>query len=294
MTKTHIEHPEDLILTGKLSVIDMLYASGHISMKMDGMSLVWGTNPANGKFFVCTKAAFNKKKIRLCYTTEDIFTHFGHQIEVVDILSHCLKYLPRTDNIYWGDWLGFGRTDVMTQNTMTYVFKDKIDQKLVIAPHTKVTVTGAMSDAICEPLTELFTDTAIIKWVQPIVDKVHCDYTPLKVDVSKCNFLSNKEAEVAKQCINKIIKSGEVLSDSVLTAIIGCSYVANLYQLVTEIKEDLMNSLIIHDAPDAYLPNGDYTKFGEGFVFSSDAYGSVKLVNRTEFAYANFNHGYSK
>ena len=52
MTMTHIEHPEDLVLTGDLSVFDMLYDTATISMKMDGMSLVWGTNPANGKFFV--------------------------------------------------------------------------------------------------------------------------------------------------------------------------------------------------------------------------------------------------
>ena len=77
MNNTHIEHPEDTILTGDLSVFDVLYDEATISMKMDGMSLVWGTNPANGKFFVCTKSAFNKKKIRLCYTTDDIFTHFG-------------------------------------------------------------------------------------------------------------------------------------------------------------------------------------------------------------------------
>ena len=64
MPQTHIEHPEDTILTGDLTAIEALYAKGSkISMKMDGMSLVWGTNPQNGKFFVCTKAAFNKKKI---------------------------------------------------------------------------------------------------------------------------------------------------------------------------------------------------------------------------------------
>lgn len=140
MTSTHIEHPEDMILTGDLSVIDALYDNAFISMKMDGMSLVWGTNPANGKFFVCTKAAFNKKKIRLCYTVEDILTHFGHQIEVVDILTNCLFHLPKTDKIIWGDWLGFGHTDVLTQNTLTYAFPEAIDQKLVIAPHTVVNV----------------------------------------------------------------------------------------------------------------------------------------------------------
>jgi len=294
MTKTHIEHPEDTILTGDLSVIDSLYNPAQVSMKMDGMSLVWGTNPDNGKFFVCTKAAFNKKKIRLCYTTDDIFTHFGHQMEVVDILSHCLKYLPRTNNIYWGDWLGFGRTDVMTQNTLTYTFPEKIMQKLVIAPHTQVYLTqdALLCNAVCKPLTEYFSDTAIIKWVQPIVDKVHCDVDTLAIDTSKMQFLTKKEAEIAKQNINKLIKSGQQLTDDVLTAIIGCPYVANLYQLVIEMKEELMDSFIIIDAPDAYLPNGDCSKYGEGFVLSN-VWGSYKLVNRCEFAYANFNHGYS-
>ena len=59
MTSTHIEHPEDLILTGDLSVIDTF--APDITMKMDGMSLVWGTNPANGKFFVCTKYSTRKR-----------------------------------------------------------------------------------------------------------------------------------------------------------------------------------------------------------------------------------------
>ena len=44
MTSTHLEHPEDLILTGDMSVIDT-FAPADITMKMDGMSLVWGTNP---------------------------------------------------------------------------------------------------------------------------------------------------------------------------------------------------------------------------------------------------------
>ena len=96
-----------------------------------------------------------------------IMTHFGHQMEVVDILSHCLKYLPRTENIYWGDWLGFGRTNVLKQNTISYLFPEEISQKLVIAPHTQVFVTqdGLLSNAVCKPLTEIFDNSTIIKWV---------------------------------------------------------------------------------------------------------------------------------
>ena len=295
MTKTHIEHPEDSILTGDLSFFDALSTTSHVSMKMDGMSLVWGTNPNNGRFFVCTKSAFNKKKDKKCYTHDDIFAHFGHQVEVVDILSHCLKYLPRTDNIYWGDWLGFGRTDVMTQNTLTYAFPDKIDQKLVIAPHTQVYLTqdGLFCNAVCKPLTETFTNSSIIKWVQPVVDKVYVDNDPVIINQDAISFLTDKEASLAKQSINKLIKSGQDLTDDVLTAILGCNQLANLYQLVISMKEELMDSFIIIDAPDAYLPSGDYTRFGEGFVMDN-VWGTYKLVNRFEFAHANFNHGYTK
>ena len=291
MTSTHIEHPEDLILTGDLSVIDALFAPADITMKMDGMSLVWGTNPANGKFFVCTKAAFNKKKIRLCYTIDDILTHFGHQIEVVDILSHCLKYLPRTENIYWGDWLGFGRTNTLNPNTITYVFPEHIPQKMVIAPHTQVFVTqdGLLSNAVCKPLTEIFDDSAIIKWVQPSIDRLPSEQTAPKLDTSKVQFMTTKEANVAKQRINSLIKEGRELTDSNLLDILGCVYLTNLYQMIIEIKEDIMESMIVNDAPRSFIFE-DVETDGEGYVFYTE-FGSFKLVNREEFAYANFTDG---
>ena len=289
MTSTHIEHPEDLILTGDLSVIDALFAPADITMKMDGMSLVWGTNPENGKFFVCTKAAFNKKKIRLCYTIDDILTHFGHQIEVVDILSHCLKYLPRTENIYWGDWLGFGRTNTLNPNTITYVFPEHIPQKMVIAPHTVVNVQEEMWSAVCQPLTEIFDDTAIIKWVQPSIDRLPSKQSAPKLDTSKVQFMTTKEANVAKQRINTLIKEGRELTDSNLFDILGCVYLTNLYQMIIEIKDDIMESMIINDAPRSFIFE-DVETDGEGYVFHTE-FGSFKLVNREEFAYANFTDG---
>ena len=289
MTSTHLEHPEDLILTGDMSVIDALFAPADITMKMDGMSLVWGTNPANGKFFVCTKAAFNKKKIRLCYTTDDIFTHFGHQIEVVEILSYCLKYLPRTENIYWGDWLGFGRTNTLKPNTISYVFPENISQKMVIAPHTVVNVQEEMWSAVCQPLTEIFDDTAIIKWVQPSIDRLPSKQSAPKLDTSKVQFMTTKEANVAKQRINSLIKEGRELTDSNLLDILGCVYLTNLYQMIIEIKEDIMESMIINDAPRSFIFD-DVETDGEGYVFHTE-FGSFKLVNREEFAYANFTDG---
>ena len=287
MTSTHIEHPEDLILTGDLSVLDTLYGTGTISMKMDGTSLVWGTNPQNGKFFVCTKAAFNKKKIRLCYNTDDIYRHFGHQESLAEVLTHCLNYLPRTENIYWGDFLGFGGTDCLQSNTISYVFPEEIDELLVIAPHTIVDVNDEFHNADCQPLNDCLCDTPYVKWVQPSVDRVYASVRAPKVNSGAIPFLSAKEAQIAKQKINSCIAEGHELDDSLLTVILGSVQLANLYQLVIEIKEDLMSSFIIHDAPKSFIFD-DVEIDGEGFVFYSDDYGAVKLVDRSLFSYANF------
>ena len=291
MPQTHINHPEDEILTGNLDAISALFCKdSKISMKMDGMSLVWGTNPENGKFFVCTKAAFNKQKIRLCYDHDDLYKFFGHQMSVFEILSHCLKYLPRTENIYWGDWLGFGRTHVVQQNTLTYVFAEKPMQKLIIAPHTKVTVTGKMCDAVCEPLEETFDDTSIIKWVQPVVDRLPPrEFDQSEIQLRKVQFMTPSEASVAVRSINTLIREGKELTDTALFDILGCIYLVNLYQMVIEMKEDVMDSMIVNDAPLTFMFD-DIEVDGEGFVITNK-YGTYKLVERPMFAYANFNSG---
>ena len=293
MPQTHIEHPEDTILTGDLTAIEALYAKGSkISMKMDGMSLVWGTNPQNGKFFVCTKAAFNKKKIRLCYNHDDLYKYFGHQMEVFDILSHCLKYLPRTENIYWGDWLGFGRSHVVEQNTLTYVFAEKPEQKLIIAPHTQVFLTqdNLLCNAVCKPLEEIFDDTNIVKWVQPSVDRpVPTEIDITDIAVEKIQFMTPSEASVAVRNINGLIREGVELTDTVLLDVLGDVYLVNLYQMVIEMKEEVMDSMIINDAPLTFVYE-DIQVDGEGFVIYNE-FGTYKLVDRPCFAYANFNSG---
>ena len=71
MPNLHQQHPEDTILNGDLSAVDDLYSKGQVSLKIDGApAFVWGHY--QGQFFVCTKAAFNKKKVRLCFNSDDI------------------------------------------------------------------------------------------------------------------------------------------------------------------------------------------------------------------------------
>ena len=75
MKNLHLEHPEDTILTGDLSVLDAFSNRMHnsYSVKIDGSpAIVWGVNPDNGKFFVGTKSVFNKKTPKINYTVEDI------------------------------------------------------------------------------------------------------------------------------------------------------------------------------------------------------------------------------
>ena len=81
MQNKHIEHIEDSILTGDLSAIETLYNPQNVSVKMDGSpAIVWGTNPANGKFFVGTKAVFNKKKIRIAHSHDEIDQYYDDEV----------------------------------------------------------------------------------------------------------------------------------------------------------------------------------------------------------------------
>ena len=291
MANTHQNHPESTILTGDLRAFRDLYSRGHVSLKIDGApSVVWGH--FKGKFFVCTKAAFNKKKVRLCYNSEDIHTHFGHQENVADMLFLMLKYIPRDEfpGVYQGDFMGFGRTDTVKPNTLTYVFPEVVTQKIIIAPHTTYIVGDKLSNSKAQPLRELLTDTPHVKWVQPSVDYVYHDVEEPKFELSKVQFMSKKEAFVAEQQINALIKSGQEITDRDLHWILGDIYLTNLYQLLTEIKEDLMESMIVHDSPRCFLPDGTEV-FGEGFVFHSESSRVYKLVDRTTFSYNNFVNG---
>ena len=79
MTKnTHLEHPEDVILSGDLTVLNWfnstdVWDGANLSAKIDGApAIVWGTNPATGNYFVGTKSVFNKKLIKINESHEDI------------------------------------------------------------------------------------------------------------------------------------------------------------------------------------------------------------------------------
>ena len=291
MKVLHLEHPEDLILEGDLQVFDALYGTANISLKIDGCpSIVYGTNPENGKFFVGTKSVFNKVKNMVCYTVEDIFEKYNELThkDLIEVLVTCLMYLPRVDNIIQADFIGFGGSNVYRPNTLTYTFSEIISQKIIIAPHTKYATDTTLLDAVASPLVTAFTDTFNVKYVQPTVDRVfHCKDVP-NINTDRVTFLTAKEAKIAKKAINTLIREDIELDDANLYDILQCNHLVNLYQIVRDIKRDLMDSFIVTDAPKCY--NDGIEIVGEGFVMQTK-YGTIKLVDREEFAYANFNNG---
>ena len=279
----HQEHFEDLILTGDLSVLDFFDGDYEVSLKIDGSpAIVWGTNPVSGNFCVGTKSVFNKVKLKINESHEDIDAN--HSGNVAQILHCCLDSLPRTENIYQGDFIGFGGLNVYTPNTITYQFPEVVTQSIIIAPHTKWSTDGELRDAYVSGSAPFFVDTEHVKFVQPCVDFVRVNL--LDVNVDDVVFLSVKEAASAKIKINSLIREGKELTWWGLGDIFGCMNLAHLYLTLTEIKEHLIDAMIVSDAPKSYL-NGEQI-VGEGFVLKNSSI-IMKLVNREVFSKANFN-----
>jgi hypothetical protein len=280
----HQEHFEDLILTGDLSVLDFFNSEYEVSLKIDGSpAIIWGTNPATGNFFVGTKSVFNKVKLKINESHEDIDAN--HSGNVAQILHCCLDSLPHTENIYQGDFLGFGGLNVYTPNTITYQFPEVVTQSIIIAPHTKWSTDGELRDAYVSGSAPFFNDTEHVRFVQPCVDFVRVN--PLRVDVDDVVFLSVKEAAAAKVKINALLKQEKELNWGNLTSILGCKNLSHLYLMMIEIKEHLIDAMIVSDAPKSYL-NGEQI-VGEGFVLKNHST-IMKLVQREKFSVANFNN----
>ena len=291
MKNLHLEHPEDMILEGNVKVFDALYETAHLSLKIDGApAVVFGTHPENGKFFVGTKSVFNKKKDMICYTIEDIFKKYDRKTHysLIRVLIKCILYLPKVDGIIQADFIGMGGSNIYRPNTLEYHFSEIVKEKIILAPHTFYKTNTTLLDAVAKPLVTHLTDNENVRWIQPTVDRVFEGQEPPKVDTDKVTFLTAKEAKIAKTAINQLIKDDVELSDYNLFEILGCNHLVNLYQLILEIKQELMDSFIVYGSPKCYV-DGIEIK-GEGFVMTTK-YGIIKLVDRKEFAYANFNNG---
>ena len=297
MKNTHLQHPEDSILTGDLSALDWLLSDGEISAKIDGApAIVWGTNPATGKFFVGTKSVFNKKLIKINETHSDIDAN--HSGDVADILHHCLDYLPDFDGIVQGDFIGFGGDDTYCPNTITYIFDEVIEKDIIIAPHTLYATDGEMKDAyVINDMVdmEIFDDNDYVKFVQPKCWQVDEDFDEIVAFAKQmscmCEFLNPKQSQQVQQQLNSIIRAGLDIDDLTMDALAFANKidvnVLRLWSLVKSIKDDML-FLMRNNGPKAYI--GRQRCGGEGYV-KINQFGMFKYVNREQFSHANFNNG---
>ena len=293
MKNTHLQHPEDTILTGDLSVFDWFLADSDLSVKIDGApAIVWGTDPATGTFFVGTKAVFNKVKLRIAHSHDEIDQHY--EGEVAKILHTCFDYLPHTDAIIQGDFVGFGGSNVYRPNEVTYKFDEVVNYlKVIIAPHTEYYAEKDLRDAEAYPLTFDLDDTEDAVFLRPAAWQLAEDFEPIvsfaRQMSTMCEFMTPKQSARVQKQLNQCIRNGIDIDDLTQDAIAFDNdidvNVLRLWKLVKSIKDDML--YICHnDGPRAYI-NGELCD-GEGYVRVND-YGMMKLVNREVFSHANFN-----
>ena len=292
MKNKHLEHPEDLILTGDLSVLDWFTADSTISVKIDGApAIVWGRNPANGKFFVGTKSVFNKVKIKINHSHEEIDAN--HEGKVADILHSCFDYLPRTDGIIQGDFIGVGGSDTYRPNTITYQFPEVINQEIIVAPHTYYIAKNDLRDAVAYPIDFALDDTAQCKFVTPYAEI--CPYRDDIEDICKfakqmstlCDFVSDRQAKQLKTVINSYIREGKEVNEHEIAENYDVDVnVLRLWKLVYSIKMDLFFFIERDDEIQCYT-DGQQSDH-EGYVMNNQ-FGMMKVVDRYQFSRANFN-----
>ena len=292
----HIEHPEDSILTGDLSFLDAIRNRGVLSVKIDGApAIVWGVNPASGKFFVGTKSVFNKVKIKINESHQDIDAN--HTGEVANILHKCFDYLPDPKGgIFQGDFIGFGGYSEYTPNTITYKFDDVVTEEIIIAPHTYYTTSSDnLRDAIAHPMTFTITNNFYCRFVTPRAYIWSGSYNELGTEfelppamtailslLPTVQFVSDKEAAQIRKNVNTALRTSNALRVEDFN---GNVSLMHLYGLVQFVKEECLAQCRVLNGPEAYI--GQQRISAEGYVYSYE--GKVyKFVNRKEFSVANF------
>ena len=260
MPNTHIEHPEDSILSGDLRVLRWFTEDGNISVKIDGSpAIVWGTNPATKKFFVGTKSVFNKKLIKINHSHKEIDKN--HTGFVAEVLHACFDNLPKTKKVYQGDFIGFGGDYIYRPNTITYKFDEIIKQNIIIAPHTEYLVKQDLRDAVAVPLSCIprVSNKTSVRFVKPAAE-IHNDNESIR---SKCNFarqmatlcefptkssVVNKIKKQLNACIREGLEVTELIQEGIAITNDVDVNVIRLWKLVESIKLELFHYILVEDS----------------------------------------------
>jgi hypothetical protein len=292
MQNKHLEHPEDVILTGDLSVLSWFSdPESTISVKIDGApAIVFGTDPETGRFFVGTKSVFNKKKIKVNYSIEDILRNHGNTVRVAEILIACFNNLPRIDGIVQGDFIGYGGSDTYRPNTITYKFPNVVEETIIFAPHT--TYSGANLRECVASFGADVPDCENVKWAQPAAH-----INPYREDIGDmcnfarqmstlCEFTTEKKATQIKKELNACIREQKDIEENEIAEKCDCDInLIRPWKLVASIKQDMFcfidSDIDISCEIDGKI--GDH----EGYVLTNQ-YGTHKIVDREVFSQQNF------
>lgn len=216
----HLQHADDEVFNngvhGVRNALDNIHALKYnddrvkISQKIDGApSVVLGTHPETGKFFVASKSAFNKDP-KINYTNEDIERNHGHAPGLAQKLKELLKHGPKLGihGVVQGDML-YGEHDkehhgtkvAFKPNTIRYAVDTNTPEgqkvtksKIGIALHTQY----KSGKAVLNP---------------EIAHNHHEDVyvMPVKVNKAKLNFnneLLSKHQKKIGTLMNEIPKEG--------------------------------------------------------------------------------------
>jgi hypothetical protein len=247
---SHLEHGEDEVFNngaqGVKNAMDMLHgvrALMHgkddrvrLTQKIDGApSVVFGKHPQNGKFYVATKAAFNKDP-KLNTSHQEIEQNHGHAPGLVQKLKHTLDHLhkiqPKSthqgDLLYTKDDLSIrtinGEDHVTFKpNTIRYAIPVKsemgqrvLKSKIGIAVHTKYNESGGRFPAERDDVTD-HKDVFVMPHeapIEPISEKLDKHIEELgkyfkETPKETFDFVSHPENRVLiKQYINKTVREG--------------------------------------------------------------------------------------
>ena len=197
----------------------------HISTKFDGApSVVFGTHPTTGKFFVGTKSVFNKEP-KINYTPEDIDSNHGHApglaAKLKQTLEHLPKIMPREGGVYQGDLMHTpedietkGGMHHFTPNTITYSTPEDSahgraakNSKLGIVIHTKYggakNLEGMSAGPLDQKTREKFNSHPDVHDIDPTISINPANFTPEE----RAEFAKHKEA--ARQSYSKMKPEAE-------------------------------------------------------------------------------------
>ena len=318
MKNLHITHPEDLTFDGKESVQNVIEVmrsaindfnqeDNVISVKYDGApAIVFGTDVINKRFFVGTKAVFNKGIKKICYTNDCIDYYYSEKTNLRNILRLCLKYLPRVAGVYQADFIGQGdgNTTTFTPNTITYKFDNAPTENIIMAVHTCY-VGSNFDDMIAVPQSSQTLWGKNVKWVDTsvyineeqifeeafrysmdaIIDQLELmnedDFPTFKTKTAKTQLM---------KLLNQHIREGRILNAEDLSKQTGINMrVFELYELIANAKEILLNRVIPSSNVVCFVDTKPCNL--EGIVIINiESCMMIKLVQRYAFSRANFNN----